>query len=642
MPLHSRRIPVVSDQPLLQPSPTSAARESTSHREFIRNTLVELSRRYARACDPGQAGREDAAGAGVDPGSLNDLDAADVADRLAQLGLADAALRHAGPPAGAARPPQVAVLGPTQVGKSTVVNALLGCSAAAVSPLAGFTVHAHGFAIEEGPSATDWADALFPGWPRRDAAGLRRDEWEAYGLTTVVRARVEEALPRCVVWDTPDFDSLAARHYRRGLLEAAANADLVVVVLSKEKYADLAAWRMLHLLAPLGRSAIVCLNKLTPEAAEAVPAALGERLREAGPPWSGAPLVTLGYVSHSAGGDLANADAVALRQCVGQCLPRAVEAPRGPGVRRFLRVHWDAWGEPIQAEHEARRGWEQLIDSAMEHALLAYRRDFLDHPQRYDSFRRVMIELLRLLELPGLAGVVHQARAVVTWPARQVLSAGRSWWARVRARDRGVRHSSEELVLREIVDRLLLRLARDAARRRQGGGPGAAVWRALSERLGREESRLRGRFLAAAEEVRQRFARQIHETAERAYERLRESPAALNTLRAGRAAADVTSIVVAVKTGGLHVNDLILAPALLAVASLLTEGALGGYLQRLAVDLKVQQLEQLRRELIEGVFRADLLALGDASTGGARFGSMMEHWQAARAAIDAWERDDEG
>ncbi len=41
----------------------------------------------------------------------------------------------------------IAVIGPTQSGKSTLVNLLLNQQAAGVSPLAGFTVHPQGFAL---------------------------------------------------------------------------------------------------------------------------------------------------------------------------------------------------------------------------------------------------------------------------------------------------------------------------------------------------------------------------------------------------------------------------------------------------------------------------------------------------------------
>ena len=42
-------------------------------------------------------------------------------------------------------PLQLAVIGPTQAGKSSIVNLLLNESLAGVSPLAGYTVHPHGF-----------------------------------------------------------------------------------------------------------------------------------------------------------------------------------------------------------------------------------------------------------------------------------------------------------------------------------------------------------------------------------------------------------------------------------------------------------------------------------------------------------------
>ena len=59
-----------------------------------------------------------------------------------------------------------------------------------------------------------------------------------------------------VFWDTPDFDSLAAAGYRRGVLETAALADIYVLVLSREKY-SISVWNILKLLAPLARPLII-------------------------------------------------------------------------------------------------------------------------------------------------------------------------------------------------------------------------------------------------------------------------------------------------------------------------------------------------------------------------------------------------
>lgn len=42
-------------------------------------------------------------------------------------------------------PLQIAVIGPTQAGKSSIVNLLLNANSAGVSPLAGYTVHPHGY-----------------------------------------------------------------------------------------------------------------------------------------------------------------------------------------------------------------------------------------------------------------------------------------------------------------------------------------------------------------------------------------------------------------------------------------------------------------------------------------------------------------
>ena len=53
-------------------------------------------------------------------------------------------------------PLQVAVIGPTQVGKSTVVNLLLGAEQAEASPLAAFTDRLYGFVQEFSQQDHQW------------------------------------------------------------------------------------------------------------------------------------------------------------------------------------------------------------------------------------------------------------------------------------------------------------------------------------------------------------------------------------------------------------------------------------------------------------------------------------------------------
>ncbi len=84
----------------------------------------------------------------------------------------------------------------------------------------------------------------------------------------------------------------------------------------------------------------------------------------------------------------------------------------------------------------------------------------------------------------------------------------------------------------------------------------------------------------------------------------------MNSLRAARATADAAAVVLALKTGGIGINDLLLAPAMLSVTSMLTESALGRYLNLVKAKLRVEQLESVKNQLYEGYLKQALLDLG--------------------------------
>ncbi|MDD2659764.1 MAG: 50S ribosome-binding GTPase, partial [Methylococcales bacterium] len=66
--------------------------------------------------------------------------------RIDQLFLTEAFLRKGQLISSSAEQPlQMTILGPTQAGKSSLVNVLLNSDVAGVSPLAGYTVHPQGF-----------------------------------------------------------------------------------------------------------------------------------------------------------------------------------------------------------------------------------------------------------------------------------------------------------------------------------------------------------------------------------------------------------------------------------------------------------------------------------------------------------------
>jgi len=579
-------------------------------------------------------------------GGVAGIDAESAHRRAASLVLAEAALRLSKSSTQRKRPPQVAVIGPTQVGKSTVVNLLLGVDAADVSPLAGYTQHAQGFSTLAGGSVGEWSAAVFPGWQRAPQAALRKGPLETYSLEEVelpFRLSADGAagtseLPPCIVWDTPDFDSLSAGQYERGVLEVAALADVFLLVLSKEKYSDLSVWSFLRLLEPLQRPLIIALNKITPEAAEPIERSLRERLATLGAGWGAVTIVPIAYQP-----DMGSSPEAGLPP-----VPGLIAAVRGAtsklarssaGALQLVAKSWDDWVSPVRAEQAAVEAWNERVEHGLGRFVERYQKDYLDHPHRYVAFRRASVELLRLLEIPHVSGWISKAREVTTWPIRQLWRAGQQWRDAGRKDGRVRAHlSAEEAVLDEAVDELLTSLARDAARRSGAAEVGAGVWRALEQRLRTEEARLRTVFHEALAEHHREVSREVHETASQLFEKLRKQPARLATLRGARVTLDLGSVLLAVKTGGLTPADAIWAPATLAFSSLLMEGFAGVQMSDTARGLKKRQLQRVHGTLIDGRLRPRLQAVVDALADDALTGISARELKAAEHARQTWEQ----
>ncbi len=61
--------------------------------------------------------------------------------------------------------------------------------------------------------------------------------------------------------------------------------------------------------------------------------------------------------------------------------------------------------------------------------------------------------------------------------------------------------------------------------------------------------------------------------------------------------------------GGIGVHDLVIAPAMLTVTSLLAESAIGGYMHKVEAELKQNQLNTVKQALFIQSMRKKLLAL---------------------------------
>jgi len=276
------------------------------------------------------------------------------------------------------------------------------------------------------------------------------------------------------------------------------------------------------------------------------------------------------------------------------------------GARALIESNWADWTDPLSAELQARDACEVEIREAGDAILQSYRSEFLDHPEHYETFQHSLAEMLRLLELPGLASVLGYTRSIVTWPVRKVFGIASQTAGRARP------ESHEVQLLQDRHSEALSGLIEHALTEASLNGPNAAWWRAVATALRAQRGPWQAAFDQEVADYRRDFEPEIQRAAEQLYAGLQEQPAILNSLRAARFTADAAGVAFAVKTGGVGLADLALAPAMLSVTTLLTESALGKYIDTVMDALRAQQFDIVQSRLIDNRFRAALAAELDA------------------------------
>jgi ethanolamine utilization protein EutP (predicted NTPase)/GTPase SAR1 family protein len=504
-------------------------------------------------------------------------------------------------------PAQVVVVGPTQVGKSSLVNWLLGTDVAGASARASHTVHCSGYATglgDELERADTWAEVIFSGMSRREARHLDRQFTGEYAIETVDTAT---PLPPCIIWDTPDFDSHLSFRYRLAVLQAAALADLVVFVVSPEKYADRSVWTMLDQLHALGQRVVLAMNKTPAE----VRTELGESMRDKYVSRIDRDVPEIGFVdvfAHVEDGSQ-SADIGKLRELVNVTLTSDV-ADRADKLPGFMRAHWPAWTGSATLERESTRQWASMVQQACESFKRDYQQEYLDHARKDETLQLALAELLVLLEVPGIAQPLTRLRGIVTWPVRQLMSQVESRRDDLDARDKDV--SEESRLLTQMGDQVVNTLATSLVSKVAGDSQ-PDWWRAVSQRFGDERDGIQSDYQAAIDRYQQALQGEIQQVARGLYQQLQQQPATLNSLRAARVSADAAAVVLAVKSGGLGLADLVIAPAMLSLTTMLTEGALGKYMEKIQADLRAHQLSQVN-EMMQNQLQQPLEALAQQSS----------------------------
>lgn len=488
-------------------------------------------------------------------------------------------------------PVHIAVIGPTQSGKSTIVNLLLNQEAAGVSPLAGFTVHPQGFAVDLASDALIGLTEHFAGLQKIQQFALDHEKYDCYSVSHISSG----SLPACMIWDTPDFDSIDAQSYREGVLKTLALADMLVLVVSKEKYADQSVWDMMSLLEPLKQPVLVVINKLLTDSQQLIIDSFQERWQQVRTDKVPGILPML----FTKGGPLIQSQAE-LRELIHAGIKKVKRKKHDEAVYAFIHQHWQTWLLPVKAEQEAQAQWQSLLDGMVKEALVVYQRDYLEHPHHYDTFQNALAQLLTLLEIPGLASLMAQSRKILAWPLRKVFSLGRKT---VKSR---YPSTHETAVLQQIAGHVLLQLGDKVLGQIEQMPGHNKWWKSINTQLRQDKGAILQDFEQRTLAYHEAFRHEIDETAQGLYQQLEEHPALLNGLRATRVTTDAAMLVLALQAGGIGLHDLLVAPAMLSITSYLTESAIGSYLYKAESELKRRQLNTVKQRLFIQVLQQAL------------------------------------
>jgi GTPase Era involved in 16S rRNA processing len=527
--------------------------------------------------------------------SNNDAYKVKFQQRIEQLNLAESFLRkgkliNSSP----TRLLNIALLGPTQAGKSTIANVLLNTNSAVVSPLASFTVQPHGFCYGLTLDSCKGLQQYFGRFQQLRQSEISRDRYDCYTLSEV--ASITPLLPNCILWDTPDFDSIDSATYREGVFRAAALADILIIVVSKEKYADQSVWDMVAMLEPLKQPTIICLNKLSEGTEELLINSLKEK-------WIIARtdhfpgIVPLFYQKQTGLPLWPKEQHTLLKELVKEtnhCMHALLE-------QDLIKKYWQEWIEPIHAEHNALRDWIELVNVCVCDAIENYQRDYLNHPNHNDTFQKALAELLNLLEIPGFTNILTGVRKTITWPAKQLMKLGRK-------KQLPTDNSKELTLLNQLAEHILIQVADNLLDHAEQPYQ-KHWWKEFSRLLRDQRQSILTDFSYAATTYHSSFQKEVETSAQHLHHKLQEQPFLLNSLRATRVTADAAAIALTLQMGGIGLHDFIFAPAILTINTLLAESALGSYLHKSEHDLKKHQYNTVKQSLFIDCISLKLLAL---------------------------------
>ena len=505
-------------------------------------------------------------------------------------------------------PVHVVLCGGTNTGKSTVLNVLLGRAAAGMGVRARLSQHPEAYRPARfGDSFLEAVPGRFTRYrrlrdehpPRQSDEELRRDGYRP-ALAVLDPERLPApslatAVAGAVLWDAPDFSTEEAQIYLGTVIDLLALADLVVMTVTDESYADDRGHVLLRLIGESGTALIVVANKLpeNPVLLDDLSRALAASGRVKAPIlWL--PQVRGGSPEERLASLLETEQAKALRAAVER------EAARGDRIKRqgvegalaLVARDWDDLVRPLAAEAELGARWSEAVDRlTREDVLEPYRREYLEGVQ-YEEFNRALVQLSGLLQVPGIGPVMELAGKLVRLPFRLAV--------RVFARWQGPRTGRaapppERQVLDESVSRWLAALKAEAMSLEATRAHPA--WGEMVRTLSDDDYRrvLLKQFDAAYAAYRAELDALVRGRAEAIYRELQQHPKRLNVLRGANLLGNAFSVGLVIKSAGLNWSDAVLGPVAAGLWQNLLEWGLGRFLESQRSGLKAQQSQALGR-----------------------------------------------
>jgi len=293
--------------------------------------------------------------------------------------------------------------------------------------------------------------------------------------------------------------------------------------------------------------------------------------------------------------------------------------------QQMINAHWHNWLEPVVAEHEAVRQWYLMVDHMIEQSLIEYQRDYLNHPHYYDTFQNALIELLKLLEIPGISKILTKTRRILTWPIRKIMRLGQS---------SSQTNNQEQLILDQIGEHFFISFAEQLLEKIDSDSKQHKWWKDCYCLLRDQKRVFLTDYQQGVEKYSVSFQQDVEQTANRLYNKLSEQPLLLNSLRATRVTTDAAAMALVIQTGGIGVHDLVITPAMLSLTSLLTESALGSYMGNLEVELKQHQLQTVKNDLFISCLQKSLYEIPQRLSDRNRFNISLEQLTNAESQRD--------